>query len=95
VLASDFPVYRKFVESAGCGFLVDPTDPASIAEKILWLIRNPQQAKQMGENGRRAVVDRYNWEREARSLVATYEELLPVRGAQPNSTPPVAPERTR
>jgi len=30
----------------------------------------------MGENGRRAVVEKYNWEREGEKLIKLYEELL-------------------
>jgi len=78
VIASDFPVYRKIVESADCGLLVDPLNPAAIAEAIVWLMQNPSRAYEMGQNGKRAIADRYNWEREAESLVATYEELLPL-----------------
>jgi glycosyltransferase involved in cell wall biosynthesis len=75
VIASDFPVYRRIVESAKCGLLVDPRNPAAIADAILWLMRNPLEAAEMGRNGRRAVAEKYNWEREADSLLATYAEL--------------------
>lgn len=75
VIASNFPVYRGIVESAGCGLLVDPLDPAAIAEALVWLLRNPSQAAEMGRNGQRAVAENYNWEREAKRLVATYAEL--------------------
>jgi len=30
----------------------------------------------MGENGRRAVLTKYNWEKEAERLLALYEDLL-------------------
>lgn len=30
----------------------------------------------MGENGRRAVQEKYNWKNEAEKLLALYEELL-------------------
>jgi hypothetical protein len=32
----------------------------------------------MGENGRRAVLARYNWESEAGKLAAFYDALLPA-----------------
>jgi len=76
VIASNFPVYRKIVESADCGLLVDPLNPAAIADAMLWIMRNPSRAAEMGRNGQRAVADKYNWEHEAESLIATYEELL-------------------
>jgi glycosyltransferase involved in cell wall biosynthesis len=75
VIASDFPVYRKFVESAGCGLLVDPLNPAAIAEAMVWLLRHPHDAAEMGQNGQRAVTETLSWEREAATLVHTYEEL--------------------
>lgn len=75
VIASDFPLWRKIVESAGCGLLVDPLNPAAIAEALVWLINHPAEAAEMGGNGQRAVSERYNWEREAERLVATYTEL--------------------
>jgi glycosyltransferase involved in cell wall biosynthesis len=79
VIASDFPVYRKIIEAAECGLVVDPLNPAAIAEAILWLMRNPSRAAEMGRNGRRAVVEKFNWESEAKILVSIYEELLPPR----------------
>ena len=78
VIASDFPVYRSIVESAGCGLLVDPNDPAAIAEALVWLLAHPSEAAEMGRNGLRAVAEKYNWEHEAECLISTYEELQPA-----------------
>jgi glycosyltransferase involved in cell wall biosynthesis len=75
IVASDFPFYRQVIESSGCGVLVDPLKPKEIAEALSWLLNNEDRARQMGLNGQKAVVDRYNWEQEARSLVATYDQL--------------------
>jgi glycosyltransferase involved in cell wall biosynthesis len=75
VLASDFPVYRSIVESAGCGLLVNPLDPAAIAAALVWILRHPSEAAEMGRSGQRAVTERYNWEHEAKSLIRTYAEL--------------------
>lgn len=76
VIASNFPVYRSFVEEAGCGLCVDPMNPSAIAEAVLWMLRNPAEAEEMGKRGQRAIGERFNWEHEAETLVATYEELL-------------------
>lgn len=75
VLASNFPVCRRIVESAGCGLVVNPLDPGAIAEALVWLLRHPLEAAEMGRRGRLAVTEKYNWEHEAECLIATYEEL--------------------
>jgi len=75
VVSSDFPHWRKLIGSPPCGLLVDPLNPAAIAEALVWLFRHPVEAAEMGRNGRRAIVENYNWEREAKSLISTYAEL--------------------
>lgn len=75
VVASDFPLWRSIVDGAGCGLLVDPADPQQIADAIDWLIDHPEEAARMGENGRRAAHDTYNWQGEASKLRALYAKL--------------------
>lgn len=76
VIASHFPLWREIVEGNECGICVDPLSPDEIAAAIDWLVENPDLARRMGENGRVAVRERYNWEIEQRKLFGLYEELL-------------------
>ena len=75
VVVSDFPDWRQVIDSVRCGLLVDPLKPESAAEALVWLFHHPGEAAAMGQNGQRAVVQEYNWERESENLVATYAEL--------------------
>jgi lipopolysaccharide/colanic/teichoic acid biosynthesis glycosyltransferase/glycosyltransferase involved in cell wall biosynthesis len=75
VVASDFAHWRRIFEPAECGLLVNPLDPAAVAEALVWLMRHPAEAAQMGLNGQRAVAEKYNWELESKSLLDTYAEL--------------------
>ena len=75
VVASNFPEIRKIVEAADCGILVDPTNVDEIANAILYLLGHPEEAKRMGENGRRAVEERYNWDKMEEKLLKLYEGL--------------------
>ena len=76
VIASDFPLWREIVEGSQCGVTVDPLDPKAIAAAIEYLVANPEEAKQMGRNGRLAVEQVYNWRREAERMVSLYECIL-------------------
>lgn len=75
VVASDFPFYRRVIRDANCGLLVDPLEPREIADAILWLLRNPRAAETMGANGRKAIEETYNWDRESQRLVNVYATL--------------------
>lgn len=79
VIASNFPRWSEIVLGADCGLLVDPEDPASIADAMQWVLDHPDEAQTMGERGRQAVLDIYNWGREAEKLVAFYDTLLVIR----------------
>lgn len=75
VIASDFPLWREIVEDAGCGLLVDALDPEAIAKAMQWILDHPEESRVMGERGRRAVEEKYNWELEAEKLVRLYRTL--------------------
>lgn len=76
VIASDFPLWRKIVEGAGCGLLVDPLDPQAIAVAIVHILKHPEEAEKMGKRGRKAVEDMYNWSNEEKKLLWLYKNLL-------------------
>ncbi len=75
VIASGIPLWRSIVETSNCGVCVDPADPRAIAAAIDYLVTHPEQARRMGLNGRRAVVERYHWAPQGKKLVAFYEQL--------------------
>ena len=76
VIASDFPLWREIIGWNNCGLLVDPLNPAAIAKAIDYLVENPKEAQRMGENGRSAVEERYNWESEEKKLSGFYDKIL-------------------
>jgi glycosyltransferase involved in cell wall biosynthesis len=86
VIASDFPLWREIIAGNDCGLLVDPLNPAAIAEAIDYLITHPKDAQRMGRNGRRAVENQYNWEHEGQKLLAFYDTILKP-AASPSSVP--------
>jgi glycosyltransferase involved in cell wall biosynthesis len=75
VISSDFPLWRQIVDGAGCGLCVDPLDPRKVSEAIRFLLTHPKEAEAMGQRGRNAILERYNWDREKGKLLSLYETL--------------------
>ena len=75
VIASNFPLWKEIIEGNNCGICVNPLDAKEIARAIEYLIEHPEEAKKIGENGRKAVLEKYNWENESKKLVEVYKIL--------------------
>lgn len=69
VLFSDVKLYREIVAKYNCGICVDPHNVTQIKEAIQYLVENKDIAYQMGQNGRRAVLEEYNWESQAKKYI--------------------------
>ncbi len=75
VIASDFPLWISIIEKNQCGICVNPLNSQEISEAIDFIIENPEQAKLMGENGRVAILTKYNWNIESTKLIDLYRAL--------------------
>ena len=76
VVVSDFPLWRGVVESAACGLVVPPDDPAAVATAIATLQADPTLRAEMGRRGKAAVESQYRWETEFGKLRKLYHEVL-------------------
>lgn len=75
VIASNFPLWREIIEGNQCGLCVDPLDPKAIAHAIDYLVINQNVAQRMGENGKKAIKEQYNWPTQAKILTDFYESI--------------------
>jgi glycosyltransferase involved in cell wall biosynthesis len=75
IVASDLPPSHTYVAASECGILVPPNDPRAYAEAVIKLCDEPELARAMGERGRRAFVERFNWEACAPDFLRFYDAL--------------------
>ena len=76
IITSNFQLWKEIVEGNKCGICVDPLDSKEIAKSINYIISHPKEAEQMGKNGQKAVLKKYNWVIEKEKLLKVYKELV-------------------
>lgn len=69
VLVSDCAPLMRIVNDAHCGAAFRSGDAADLADKAVRLLGDPER-EAIGENGRKAVFERYQWRRDAQRLLA-------------------------
>ena len=62
IICSDMPIYREIMKEYKCGILVDPLNRDQIKEAIEYLVTHKEEAWRMGQEGRRAVIEKYSWD---------------------------------
>ena len=75
IIASDFEYFKNIFKELGCGINVDPRNSRKIAKTIDYLVDNPNIRYDMGENGYKAVINKYNWNIEEKKLINFYKHL--------------------
>jgi glycosyltransferase involved in cell wall biosynthesis len=76
IICTDYDLWKKIVEKYVCGICVQPGNVKQIREAIDYIMNNPMQAFQMGQNGRNAVLTEYNWEQVENIYIAIFKKYL-------------------
>lgn len=75
VIMSNTPYVQSVLKDYNFGIAVNPEDINEISDAIVYLKNNPDIAKIMGENGRKAIKEKYNWSIEEKKLLDLYKNL--------------------
>ncbi len=81
-LASEVPVvqprhgaFPELLEATGGGILYEPNDAEALATAIEKLLLNPEHARELGKQGRKAVLENFSVERMAYDVVGILEKV--------------------
>ena len=66
----------EFIKNNRVGLVIDPDNKDEVGKAIMYLYKNPDIAKQMGELGRKIVVDKYSWQSQEKKLINFYNQIL-------------------
>lgn len=76
IVASDFLFIGKFLRESGAGVLVKDPNNVDDYKKAFDQIGDSNTWKNLSINGRKAFMDKYNWDREEVKLFNFYEKIL-------------------
>ena len=62
--------------AADAALYARPSDPIDFAEKVLSLLDSESLRRELGERGRRRIVEHFNWETDRNALLQAYEVAL-------------------
>jgi hypothetical protein len=93
VVATNWGGPRDYLDDS-CGILVEPASRRQfvngLAEAMVRLATNQELRRQMGDAGRRKVVEKFDWQRKVDSMLEIYRETTSMGGGPPA---PPAPDR--
>jgi L-malate glycosyltransferase len=76
VVATDVGGAREAIIEAGTGYLVKSGDDRTMAERIIYLLQQPKEARVMGEKGRDSIEERFSLTAQLQNTEALYDRLL-------------------
>ena len=77
VICTDFLLWEKLIiDKYDCGISVSPNNLDEIVKAMKFLIENKSEAKRMGENGRFAVLNEFNWEKGVEEYLNNYYKII-------------------
>jgi glycosyltransferase involved in cell wall biosynthesis len=81
VISTNVGSIQDIIKDGYNGFLVEPKNPEQLAEKIIYVLKNPAIAKEMGRNGKETILKLgLTWENTAKKTIAIYKNLLMGNG---------------
>jgi glycosyltransferase involved in cell wall biosynthesis len=68
-------LYAEIVEGNNCGLCVNPFDVPLIVQSINSILQSDKYGEELGENGLKAILKKYNWTEEENKLFEVYYNL--------------------
>ena len=76
VILAKVPLYEQMVEKYHCGICVNPHSVEDFEKAIKYLLNNPREAYEMGQNGRKAVLEEFSWDSQYKKYLGVIEKII-------------------
>ncbi|MBU0701366.1 glycosyltransferase family 4 protein [bacterium] len=76
VVATDVGGNGEVITNGINGFLLQPQDASALAEKIIYLLKNKEIAREMGRQGRKIICERFSFTERLKKIEQLYVSLM-------------------
>ena len=80
VVATDVGGAREAISEGATGYVVQPEDSATMAARIISLLSDSEEARNMGIRGKQRVMEQFSCEAQLRNVEGVYDKLLSRAG---------------
>lgn len=78
VICSAYTLWKEMIKKWQCGLVVEAGDVDGLSKAILTLLEDKEKARRMGQRGRKAAEEEYNWKSQEKHLLEVYEYLSQI-----------------
>jgi glycosyltransferase involved in cell wall biosynthesis len=75
VIVSDYPGARDIIKENQTGLLVPERSAKEIADRVIQLLEDRDSRRQLGQNGRKLVLEQYDWRIISGKFLATFKAI--------------------
>lgn len=76
VIVTDCTPLKRIIQECKCGIIVKSGDYRAIANAIFTILNDLNLATKLGKNGKKAILEKYNWEKSELTLIKIYNKIL-------------------
>ncbi len=76
IITSNFPLRKSIFSKYECGKMIDPYDKYAYKRAIRDMLKDEVYREKCIKNGRKAITNEFNWERESKKLIGIYKRLM-------------------
>lgn len=75
-VVTDTPGFTEIISKQNVGIVVKRKEPSKIAEALLKLVLNKEMRQKMGEEARKLVNEKYNWDKNVNKMIDVYNSYV-------------------
>lgn len=75
-IGADVSAMPEIICGNNCGMVIPPGDSNRLAEIVISLLKDEKQLKEYGNNGFKAIMDKYNWDIVCNKFIKTVEKFI-------------------